>query len=126
MSKEEAKYKKYETPQESPTWEQSATRAATPYQALMETSPHEEPDLSIAELLELREVLVDAFDQLTEEEAWVLNSLIIERMSIRELSKQISAPKTTIARIRDRALKRLREMLQDNEIIIQALGESEL
>jgi RNA polymerase sigma factor (sigma-70 family) len=124
MSKEEAKYKKYEIPQETPTWERSITRPDTPYQALMEAAPFQPTDISVVELLEVREVLADAFDKLPAEEAWVLNSLVIERMSIRELAKQIGAPKTTIARIRDRGLERMKKSLKDNPTIIEMLGHN--
>lgn len=123
MSKEEAKYKKYEIPQATPTWERSTTRPDTPYQALMEAAPFQQTDISIVELLEVREVLANAFDKLPAEEAWVLNSLVIERMSIRELAKQIGAPKTTIARIRDRGLKRMKESLKDNPSVMDLLGQ---
>jgi RNA polymerase sigma factor (sigma-70 family) len=123
MSKEEAKYKKYETPQESPTWERSAERPTTPYQALMEAAPFEPVEISIAELLEVREVLVDALETLTEEETWVINSLITERMSIRQLARQLGAPKTTITRIRDRALSKLEKQLENHPVIIQLLKD---
>lgn len=124
MSKEEAKYKKYEIPQATPTWERSIIRPDTPYQALMEAAPFQQTDLSVVELLEVREVLADAFDKLPAEESWVLNSLVIERMSIRELAKQIGAPKTTITRIRDRGLKRMKELLKDNSIITDLLSQN--
>jgi RNA polymerase sigma factor (sigma-70 family) len=124
MSKEEAKYKKYETPQPTPTWEKSPTRPDTPYRALMEAAPFEQVETSVAELLEAREVLADAFDTLTAEEQWIVNALVVERLSIRELGEQLGAPKTTMARIRDKALGKLKEKLQDNPIILNALGET--
>jgi RNA polymerase sigma factor (sigma-70 family) len=122
MSKEEAKYKKYEIPQATPSWEQSVRRPDTPYQALMEAVPFQQTDTSVVELLEIREILSDAFDKLSAEEAWVLNSLVIERMSIRELAKQIGAPKTTIARIRDRALKNMKTSIENDPLISDLLG----
>jgi len=121
MSKEEARYKKYEIPQETPTWERSIKRPETPLQSLMEAAPFQETDISIIELLPIREALVDAFEELDEEEKWVLNSLVVERMSIRELGYQINAPKTSIARIRDRALGRMRELLSDNPVIMEVM-----
>jgi DNA-directed RNA polymerase specialized sigma24 family protein len=123
MSKEEAKYKKYETPQPTPTWEKSLTRPDTPYQALMEAAPFQPTDISVVEMLEAKEALADAFDTLTAEEQWVLNSLVIEKMSIRELGNQIGAPKTTMARIRDKALGKMRDSLSDNPAILNLLGE---
>jgi DNA-directed RNA polymerase specialized sigma24 family protein len=123
MSKEEAKYKKYETPQPTPTWEKSPTRPDTPYQALMEAAPFQPTDISVVEMLEAKEALADAFDTLTAEEQWVLNSLVIEKMSIRELGNQIGAPKTTMARIRDKALGKMRDSLSDNPAILNLLGE---
>jgi DNA-directed RNA polymerase specialized sigma subunit len=123
MSKEEAKYKKYETPQSTPTWEKSSTRPDTPYQSLMEAAPFQPTDISVVEMLEAKEALADAFDTLTAEEQWVLNSLVIEKMSIRELGNQIGAPKTTMARIRDKALGKMRDSLSDNPAILNLLGE---
>lgn len=90
----------------------------TPIEALMEAEPQGPIEFSQIELLSLREVLQDAIEEaLTAEEAWVFNALIVERLSVRQLGRQISVPKTTITRIRDRALGKLREHLLEQPAI---------
>lgn len=97
-------------------------RAFTPYESMMCSPPGVEPGISQIELIHLRDIINDVMeDTLTPMELWVFNALIIERQSLRELGRQINRPKTTIARIRDGAIKKLRETLQDNPAIMEYL-----
>lgn len=89
---------------------------------MMCSPPGIEPGISQIELIHLRDIINDVMeDTLTPMELWVFNALIIERQSLRELGRQINRPKTTIARIRDGAIKKLREALQDDPAIIEYL-----
>lgn len=96
-----------------------AARASfTPMEALMSAAPFEPIESSQMEMLALRDVLQDALDDvLTPLELWVFNALVVERKSLRSLGRQINRPKTTIARIRDGAFRKLREHLQDTPAI---------
>jgi hypothetical protein len=113
-----AEWQRREIPFDSFPWWPDQTRPDTALAALMQCAPHEDPRVSSEELLELRETIALAFKTLTPEEVWVFNALVIERLSLRQLGKQINAPKTTIARIRDRATRKLRAALIDNPAII--------
>jgi DNA-directed RNA polymerase sigma subunit (sigma70/sigma32) len=98
----------------------------TPLEALMSTPPHHEPQVSQLELLVIRDLIQDAIeDCLTPLEQWVFNATIVERQSLRGLGRQINRPKTTVARIRDRALLKLRGALADSPAIIEYLTRHE-
>ena len=94
----------------------------TPIQALMETLPNEKPLWSRIERHSIREILNDAIeDTLDPLEMWVFNALHVERKSLRKVGKELSIPKTTISRIRDRAAKKLQKKLSSNETIQEYL-----
>jgi len=81
-------------------------------------------DIPVIGLLPLRDIIEDAIQEsLTDLERWVWNSLVVELMSLRQLERQISIPKTTLARIRDRAQRKLRDALQDHPIIQEYLEQ---
>lgn len=99
-------------------------RPENEFQALMECAPFEEPDVSRDERLELRDVIVDALDNLTDQEQWIFDSLFVRRLSLRQLATEINMPKTTVARWRDRLLQRLREKLVNEPQIVNYLEGS--
>ena len=90
-------------------------------QALMESGLLQEPEISQEEMLELREKIIQGFNALNPEEVWVVNALAVEEMSLRAVAKQLNAPKTTIARVRDRAFLKLRTHMIDNPEIVEIL-----
>lgn len=96
----------------------SNVRPINEFQAVMECEPFQEPDVSQEERLELRDLIVDALDDLDEQEQWIFDSLFVRRLSLRELAAEINMPKTTVARWRDRLLQRLREKLVNEPKII--------
>ena len=73
-------------------------RPTTEMQALMESPPFTEPEVSRLERLELRDVICDALDDLDEQEQWIFDALFVRRLSLRELAAEIAMPKTTVAR----------------------------
>ncbi len=93
----------------------------TPLQAVMEATPGEAEQVSVAELWELREVLVDAFEELDEREQWVLNALVIEGQSHRQLSAELALSPRQIRRIRDAAVDQLKMRLQSNKLVTDHL-----
>jgi len=96
-------------------------RPDTLIQALQQSSPYSEPYLSKEEQVELQEVVLDALEQLTEWEVWLINALLFERRSLREVERLVGIPKTTVARKRDQILSRLREILAPNRTVKEYL-----
>lgn len=98
-------------------------RAATSIQALMETKPHEPIERSLEELLPIRECLSEAFDQLNERDRWIVNSILIERKSIRSTAADLSLAKSYVDRLYKAALKQLQQILETNPIIMEYINE---
>jgi RNA polymerase sigma factor (sigma-70 family) len=98
------------------------TRPLNEYQALLEAAPFEDPDLSRAELLPLRDVVADAIDDvLTERERFVFDLIATERRSRRETAAMLSLSKSQVDRIYHRACALLRDALQDDPTIKEYL-----
>ena len=76
-----------------------------------------EPRESLEEQTALRETVVSALDILNAEEAWLLNALLFERLSLRQIERRIGIPKTTVARYRDKILAKLRVALANDPAI---------
>ena len=98
-------------------------RATTDMQALMEAAPHAPIERSIESLLPLRERLSEAFDQLDERDRWIVNSILIERKSIRATASDLSLAKSHVDRLYKAALYRLRTMLEDDPMIMEYLSD---
>ena len=62
----------------------------------------------------MREAVVEAIDSLEPLELWLINALLFERLSLRDVEYVLGIPKTTVARKRDKILAKLRLMLEDN------------
>lgn len=112
-----------EFPMEIPKWWEDCSQPQTQIEALMRCRPHQDPQASSEERMIAREEVGAAFACLTDEERWVFNAVVIERMSLRGVVRQLSLPKTTVARIRDRAARKLREALKDSESVQAVLKE---
>lgn len=84
--------------------------------ALMEAGPLE-PRESQEEQVALREMVLDSLDILNVEEMWLMNAILFERLSLRQIARFIGIPKTTVARYRDKTLAKLRDALADNPAI---------
>lgn len=98
-------------------------RATTDTQALMEAAPHEAIERSIESLLPLRECLAKAFDQLGERDRWIVNSILVERKSIRSTAADLSLAKSHVDRLYKVALNNLRTMLEDDPMIMEYLAD---
>ena len=96
-------------------------RALSDMQALMEAKPYDPIEPSIESLLPLRQVLADAFDQLDERDQWIINSILIERKSIRRTGKDLSLAKSHIDRLYKKALNRIRALVADDPVIADYL-----
>ena len=99
----------------------SEYRPVNEWDAVMSTAPHVDPGVSRAERYPLREIVADAIDGLTEEQHWIFDALFVRRISLRALGRELSIPKTTVARKRDALLQVLREKLEQEPMIVDYL-----
>lgn len=110
----------------------------TPYQALMECAPGTEPETSVAEYLQMRDVLADAIEALPDRDQWIFNALFVEpgervtnpqgfspsdtgHKSLRQVAAELGLSKTQVARERDRILGVLQDALVDIPVISEHL-----
>ena len=91
------------------------TRPATPMQALMESAPGSAPIESTVELGNRLSAVRDVLESevLSHEEQEVVSRLFFQGQSLRDAGDDMRIGKTTVASIRDRALARIAEELQD-------------
>ena len=89
---------------------------ATPIEALQQAGP-EEPLRSRSEQVELQEMVLNALNVLEEWEQWLLNALLFEKMSLRQVEFVLGMPKTTVARKRDVILAKLKTHLENEPAI---------
>jgi DNA-directed RNA polymerase sigma subunit (sigma70/sigma32) len=102
------------------SYKADTTLPYTPWEALMVADGS--PQTSVMEMVALREIINDAIEELLSPlEVWVFNALFVERKSLRKLEKELSIPKTTIARIRDKATSKLRDKLSTETLIQEYL-----
>ena len=66
--------------------------------------------------------MLDAFDELGEWEIWLLNALLYERRSLREIERMLDIPKTTVARKRDYILRKLKRKLENPPLVQEYLS----
>ena len=92
-------------------------------QALQQASPHSEPRVSKQERADLQAVVLDAIETLEPWEHWLLNALLFERMSLREVEHVLGIPKTTVARKRDRILSKLKYELSVHPLVREYLQD---
>ena len=105
---------------------QTETRAApdTIIQALQQASPHSEPRISKEERSALQEIVLDTLETLTQSETWLLNMLLFERMSLRQVERLVGIPKTTVARKRDKILRKLENQLRSHSLVSEYLARN--
>ena len=105
---------------------QTEARAApdTLIQALQQAGPHSEPRISKEERSALQEIVLDTLETLTQSETWLLNMLLFERMSLRQVERLVGIPKTTVARKRDKILRKLRHQLRSHPLVSEYLARN--
>ncbi len=93
-------------------------RPATELQSLMELAPFQESwTPSLEATAHLKELIGQAIDDLTPEDRWIFNALIVERLSLRGAGRILGIPKTSLARRRDRIRRELMTKLIDSELV---------
>lgn len=91
----------------------SRNRPETDMQALMEAAPFEEPEVSKAENLPLKDAIADAIDQLDDRSRWVFEKVHYEGYSLRELEPILSLSKSQVHRIYQNAVAQLQTALTE-------------
>lgn len=114
--------RKREIPWDTLTIHRKVTeRADTQYEALMQAAPHEPIQRSLEELLPIRERLTEAFERLSERDRWIVNSILVERKSIRSTAADLSLAKSHVDRLYKAALNKLRTELENDPMILEYL-----
>ena len=93
----------------------------TEIEILQDAEPHAALQESQEERIQLQEAVLDAFDELDEEEIWLLNALLFERLSLRQVERLTQLPKTTVARKRDYILRKLKRTLENHPVVREYL-----
>lgn len=92
-------------------------RPETVIEAMVTASPFEHVEESTEELAERLEPLRRALDPdggiLDDRERWVIESIFFRRISFRDLAKEIPWSTTHLHRVKDSALRKLRDHLTD-------------
>lgn len=116
-------------PLEAQSWPEATVRETsftrrpeTPIQALLETSPFEEPETSIEEIQPIREVIATAIERLPARLRFVINAIHVERLSFAQLAERMSISKTHAFRLERQAEEVLRNILSQNQIIRERLN----
>ena len=81
------------------------------YDALMRTQPGDDPDVSVAELQALRDLINDATDLLEPKLRWIVDCIHRERWSYRQLEAATGIPSSTLERWMRQAEADLRDHL---------------
>lgn len=102
-------------------------RPYTIYHALMEAPPHAPIDTPQADLLELREIIQDAIEQLSPQEQEIVNQNLVSRHSLQHIADTLAdyghrpLSKSGVEYARNSALKKLRDNLSQHPLIKQYL-----
>lgn len=89
---------------------------------LQEAPPYAVLEESQEERIQLQNIVLDAFDDLSEWEIWLLNALLFERRSLREVGRMLKIPKSTIAGKRDHILRKLKRRLENHPLVQEYLS----
>jgi len=100
-----------------------ATSAAeTEYEALMRCAPHQDPQLSKAELAPLRDAIADAIDALPERSRWIFNACVVERRPLRAVAADLALSKSYVHRLLEAARATLAVRLSEHPDVQEYLN----
>lgn len=122
MSKKERSYNPLQGLSREDTFLSHHKIPRTQLEALLLAAPGQTISPSQEERVALRETVVGALDTLDEWELWLINVLLFERLSLRQVEYITGIPKTTVARQRDKVLKKLRAYLYKEPLVLEHLG----
>ena len=100
------------------------SRPLTDIEAIMRLSPHQESTTpSLMETMALKEAVGAAIEALEPEDAWIINALFVEQLSLRTAGRALGIPKTSLARRRDYIREQLMVALRESPNVKQWLNE---
>lgn len=109
----------------SADWEDQARRHRPPttfLEALMQTAPGDEPQATLEDSAELRHAVQDCVACLDGHDQELVHAAFWQNQPFRAIEQQTGLPKSTAHRHTQRALERLRSLLERNTVIRQHLG----
>jgi len=77
------------------------------YEGLMQDAE----ELSVEEMLPLREAIADAFEELTDYESYVVDASIYRGLSVRAIGRELGRSKSSVFRARQRGYRKLASAL---------------
>ena len=80
--------------------------------------------ISSEDRAELRDLVMNVYDKLEEKDLWIMNALLFERLSLRDIQFVLGIPKPTVARKRDEILHKLGEELSKHPLVKEYLYEN--
>lgn len=100
------------------------TRPANALAALMECPPGHDPEESLDEQQALGDLLVFLIeDTLDAEELWIFEALHYRKLTVRELARELSIPKSSVHRKRHEIVSKLRSVLLQYVTVTDRLHE---
>ena len=83
-------------------------RPTSEIESLMQLAPHREAILpSIESTQAVKEIVGKIIDDLSDEDRWIFNALVVERLSLRGAGRILGIPQTSLARRRDKIRREL-------------------
>ena len=83
-------------------------RPTSEIESLMQLAPHREAILpSIESTQAVKEIVGKIIDDLSDEDRWIFNALVVGRLSLRGAGRILGIPKTSLARRRDKIRREL-------------------
>ena len=94
-------------------------RPMTEMEVLMREAPgfYSDSPVALEETAALKELLGAAVDSLTPEDRYIMETLLIEKRSLRKTGAVLGIPKTTLARRRDKSREYLMKRLAGEEVV---------
>lgn len=87
----------------------------TPYEALQQTAPHDEPVDSYLEILPKIDAVAAAVADLPERDRWIVEAVFWRGMSMQQIATELGVAKSTVHRILHQALDAMRTKLGDTD-----------
>jgi hypothetical protein len=102
------------------------TKPVNEYDALLRAAPFQDIPTSADEEEALREAVASIVDLLPAKERQIIEAMFYEQdVPVREIGRRIDVPKTSVARLRERALMTLADLMSNNQTIRRHLmGET--
>ena len=91
-------------------------------QALMESYPLEEPEISSEDIDVIKESILEAIDTLSEQDRFIVNAINYEGLTYVELGERMGISNAHAWRLKQAAYKRLQALLEQNTHIQQKVN----